>query len=68
MLLALAFIIGVGMPAANAEAALITNTAVSEQKVEVRAAVRLALTEQLKLLQMVFIQQLEHRIAVLKTQ
>ncbi len=66
MLLALALIIGVGIPSANAEAALITNAAIAEQKVQVQESIRVALTEQLTLLQMEFIQLLENRIAFIK--
>ncbi len=66
MHLALAFIIGVGIPAAKAEAALITNAAIADQKVQVQESIRVALTEQLTLLQMEFIQLLENRIAFIK--
>ena len=68
MLLALVFAVGTFLPAASAEAALITDTQVAEQKAVLNESVRGTLLEELKLVQMVFIQLLEQHVAQLQAQ
>lgn len=62
MLLALVFAVGTYLPATSAQAALISDEQVQEQKVVLNESVRSLLLEELKLVQMIFIQLLEQRI------
>lgn len=66
MVLALVFTVGTFLPTASAEAALITDAQVTEQKAVLNESVRNVLLEELKLVQMVFIQLLEQRITQLQ--
>jgi len=68
MVVALVFAVGAFAPSVNVHAALITNSDVSEQKAVVHESIRLAMFEQVKLIQMIFIQLLEERIEVLEAQ
>jgi hypothetical protein len=66
--LAVVFVSGIYLQAPRAEAALITDAQVTEQRAVVQNADHTAVQERLKLLQMLLIQALEQRIDQLKTQ
>lgn len=68
MLLTLVFVVGTFAPLTRVQAALITNEQVEEQKIVLNESVRNLLREELKLVQMIFIQALEKRIDELKAQ
>lgn len=68
MVVALVFAVGAFAPTHPVSAALITNNDVEDQKAVVHESIRLAMLEQVKLIQMVFIQLLETRVAELQAQ
>lgn len=68
VVLALVLVVGTFLPAASVKAALITDADVTEQTAVVHESIRVTLFEQVKLIQMVFIQLLEVRIAELQAQ
>jgi len=66
MLLTLVFAVGTFAPLTRVQAAYISNEQVEEQKMVLNESVRNLLLEELKLVQMIFIQLLEERIADLE--